>query len=104
MNSTKKSPPRARLRKNRYDISHEKKNCFGFPVPRVAQPTTPSTAHAAPMAGMRFHECPDGIVICSFEIIQDSRSSTFRAPSDVSSLPVADGSNLGSHDSIEMKK
>src|SRR6185503_5160585 len=35
---------------------------------------------------------------------QDSRSSTLRAPSDSSSFRVADASNRGSHDSIEMKK
>src|SRR5215813_4369214 len=104
MNSVKKSAPMARLRKNMYAMSHEKKNCFEFPGPRIAQPTTPSSAHAAPMTGMRFQECPGGIVASSFEIIQDSRSSTFRAPSDVSSFRVADASNLGSHDSIEMKK
>ena len=110
--STKKSAPRARLRKNRNETSHEKRNCFGFAAPRTAQTTAPSRAQAAPMTGARFHECPGGIVACSGRsatrsrsgIIQDSRSSTLRAPSDSSSLPVADGSNRGSHDSIEMKK
>src|SRR5262249_39299564 len=104
MNSVKKSAPRARLRKNRYAMSHEKKNCFGFPGPRIAQPTTPSSAHAAPIIGMRFQECPGGIVASSFEIIQDSRSSTLRAPSDVGRIRGAGASNLGSHDSIERKK
>ena len=42
--STKKSAPRARLRKNRNDTSHEKKNCFGFAGPRIAQATAPSRA------------------------------------------------------------
>src|SRR6185295_9909920 len=94
--STKKSPPSARLRKNRNETSHEKKNCFGFDAPSKAQAAAPSTAHPAPMTGMRFHECPGGIVACSgrnatwsrSEDIQDSTSSTLRAPSDSSSLPV----------------
>ena len=56
--STKKSAPRARLKKNRNDTSHEKKNCLGFAAPRIAQATTPSRAQTAAMTGMRFHEVP----------------------------------------------
>src|SRR5687768_8003915 len=59
---TTKSPPSARLRKNRNDTSHEKKNCFGLPIPRIAQATAPITARTAPISGRRFHECPGGIV------------------------------------------
>ena len=55
----------ARLRKNRNDTSHEKKNCFGFAAPRIAQATAPNTATAPAMSGMRFHACPGGIVACS---------------------------------------
>ena len=62
--STKKSAPSARLRKNRNDTSHEKKNCFGFAAPRIAHATAPSRAQTAPITGMRFHECPGGIVAC----------------------------------------
>jgi hypothetical protein len=40
----------------------------------------------------------------AFGVHSDSRSSTLRAPRDSSSFSVADGSNRGSHDSIEMKK
>jgi hypothetical protein len=40
--STKKSAPRARLRKNRNETSHEKKNCFGFPRPSRAQAPRPA--------------------------------------------------------------
>ncbi len=51
--------------KNRNDTSHEKKNCFGFPGPRIAQATAPSRATTPAISGMRFHECPGGIVTCS---------------------------------------
>ena len=51
--------------KNRNDTSHEKKNCFGFAGPRIAQATAPSRAMTPAMTGMRFHECPGGIVTCS---------------------------------------
>ena len=82
------------------------------PPPESRRPPRPAGRTTAPMTGMRFHGCPGGIVACSGRsatrsrsgIIQDSRSSTLRAPRDSSSFPVADGSNRGSHDSIEMKK
>src|SRR3970282_1139938 len=79
-------------KKSRTTRSHEKKNCFGFAAPRIAQAAAPSRAQTAPMTGMRFHGCPGGIVTCSgrsatrsrSEIIQDSRTSTLRAPRDSS--------------------
>ena len=56
------------------------------PRPRIAQATAPSRAHAAPMAGRRFHECPGGIVACS------GRSATRSRSDDHSGLQELDAS------------
>ena len=78
--STKKSAPRARLRKNRNDTSHEKKNCFGFAAPRIAQATIPTRAATAPMTGKRFHECPGGMVDASGRTATRLRSGIIQTP------------------------
>ena len=70
-------------------------------APRIAQATAPSRAQTAPMTGMRLPRrgrrrdggLPGRSATRSAFIIQNSRSSTLRAPSDSSSFAVADGSN-----------